>query len=606
MAQSGYTPILIYASGTASNVPLAANMTSSSSGAELALNYADGKLFYKDSGGVVQVLATKGAAQNSISFGSTGLTPSTATQGAVTVAGTLITSNGGTGLSSYTAGDLPYYASGTALSKLAIGTNGYILQSNGSAPTWVLASSVVGGAGGSNTQVQYNSSGSLAGSANMVFDGSTLTTLNSAYTGTLTGGTGVVNLGSGQFYKDASGNVGIGTAAPQIYTGYRGLTIDGSTGGNIDLRTNGTIALEIVANTSTETYIKNVSNTSMWFGTNNTERMRIDSSGNVGIGTNSPTYRLDVAQTSAGAVARFTCSNASGFGTAVFANNNGDVMSIGMAGTTAGNFTGLAYVSAGGAKPLIFGTNDIQRMQIDAIGNLGVAVTPNSWGSGYKVIQNSAGFYGNFNTGTIISGQNWYDTGAGSYIYSATSAASYYVQASGGHLWSSAPIGTAGTSASFTTILQIGGINNTLALQGASSVGGIGITFPATQNASSNANTLDDYEEGTWTPNQGSGLVVVGTFSSNGTYTKIGNQVTVYAQLAGSTSIAISAYSQLVSNLPFVTSGSFIFPVGGLITVTTFPGSLINTGGPSTTTLFSTTATSPSVFIAYSITYQTT
>ena len=46
------------------------------------------------------------------------------------------TAYGGTGLSSYTAGDLPYYASGTALSKLGIGTNGYILTSNGSAPTW--------------------------------------------------------------------------------------------------------------------------------------------------------------------------------------------------------------------------------------------------------------------------------------------------------------------------------------------------------------------------------------------------------------------------------------------------------------------------------------
>lgn len=37
---------------------------------------------------------------------------------------------------------------------------------------------------------------------------------NLSYTGTLTGGTGIVNLGSGQFYKDASGNVGIGTASP--------------------------------------------------------------------------------------------------------------------------------------------------------------------------------------------------------------------------------------------------------------------------------------------------------------------------------------------------------------------------------------------------------
>ena len=61
MAQSGYTPILIYASGTTTNVPLAAKLISSASGAELALNYADGKLFYKDGSGVVQVLATKGA-----------------------------------------------------------------------------------------------------------------------------------------------------------------------------------------------------------------------------------------------------------------------------------------------------------------------------------------------------------------------------------------------------------------------------------------------------------------------------------------------------------------------------------------------------------------
>jgi hypothetical protein len=45
-------------------------------------------------------------------------------------------------------------------------------------------------------------------------DAKFLTIANPSYTGTLTGGTGVVNLGSGQFYKDASGNVGIGTGSP--------------------------------------------------------------------------------------------------------------------------------------------------------------------------------------------------------------------------------------------------------------------------------------------------------------------------------------------------------------------------------------------------------
>jgi hypothetical protein len=93
MAQTGYTPILIYGSGTTGNTPSAGNLTSSSAGAELAINYFDGKLFYKDNAGVVQTLATKGT----------------------------------------------------------------------------------GSIGGSTTQVQYNNAGALAGSANLTFNGTTLT-----------------------------------------------------------------------------------------------------------------------------------------------------------------------------------------------------------------------------------------------------------------------------------------------------------------------------------------------------------------------------------------------------------------------------------------------
>ena len=72
----------------------------------------------------------------SISFGTTGLTPATPSTGAVTVAGTLITSNGGTGLSSYTAGDILYYSSGTALSRLAKGTDGQVLKLVSGLPAW--------------------------------------------------------------------------------------------------------------------------------------------------------------------------------------------------------------------------------------------------------------------------------------------------------------------------------------------------------------------------------------------------------------------------------------------------------------------------------------
>ena len=135
MAQSGYTPIQLYYSTTATNTPLAADLVYG----ELALNAADGKLYYKDSAtNTVKLLASNSSTTNvsSISFGSTGLTPSTATTGAVTVAGTLGSGYGGTGFSTYATGDLIYASATNTLSKLAAGTNGYILTLSGGVPSW--------------------------------------------------------------------------------------------------------------------------------------------------------------------------------------------------------------------------------------------------------------------------------------------------------------------------------------------------------------------------------------------------------------------------------------------------------------------------------------
>jgi hypothetical protein len=108
MAQTGFTPLLIYSSSTATNAPSAGNLLNNATGSELAINIADGKLFYKDSGGSVQVIAWK-------------TTPTTA---------------GGTGLTSYTAGDMVYWASGTAFTNLGIGAANTIMTSSGSAPQW--------------------------------------------------------------------------------------------------------------------------------------------------------------------------------------------------------------------------------------------------------------------------------------------------------------------------------------------------------------------------------------------------------------------------------------------------------------------------------------
>jgi hypothetical protein len=63
MAQTNFTPISLYYSSTATNVPTAGNLVAG----ELAINTADGKLFYKDSAGVVQTIATKNAAAGTYS-----------------------------------------------------------------------------------------------------------------------------------------------------------------------------------------------------------------------------------------------------------------------------------------------------------------------------------------------------------------------------------------------------------------------------------------------------------------------------------------------------------------------------------------------------------
>jgi hypothetical protein len=134
MAQTGFTPILVYASGTATNVPLAANLTSSANGAELALNYADGKLYYKNSAGVVTLLASTAtvAPVTTISFGSTGLTPATATSGAVTVAGTLAVLNGGTGVTTSTGtGSVVLSATPTLTGNPVINSTGSLTLPNG-------------------------------------------------------------------------------------------------------------------------------------------------------------------------------------------------------------------------------------------------------------------------------------------------------------------------------------------------------------------------------------------------------------------------------------------------------------------------------------------
>jgi hypothetical protein len=113
-----------------------------------------------------------------------------------------------------------------------------------------------------------------------------------------------------------------------------------------------------------------------------------------------------------------------------------------------------------------------------------------------------------------------------------------------------------GQRTKFPTTIGVGGATP--------STSGAGITFPATQSASSNANTLDDYEEGTWTPvYTGSGGSIGSTAytTRNGTYTKIGNVVIVGLQLLLSNKGSWTG-TVVITGLPFTAANDGVQSMG--------------------------------------------
>jgi hypothetical protein len=126
-----------------------------------------------------------------------------------------------------------------------------------------------------------------------------------------------------------------------------------------------------------------------------------------------------------------------------------------------------------------------------------------------------------------------------------------------GSITGAATLATTVVSPTLTTPV----ITSTIGVGGATpAASGAGITFPATQSASSDANTLDDYEEGTFTPvwNAASGSA---TYAQQyGTYTKVGRLVTIYIHIV-TTSNTLSG-GVYISGLPFQSSNAANYCVG--------------------------------------------
>jgi hypothetical protein len=156
----------------------------------------------------------------------------------------------------------------------------------------------------------------------------------------------------------------------------------------------------------------------------------------------------------------------------------------------------------------------------------------------------------------------------------------YGIDATGISTWKNVG-GVAGTA------MTLNATSNLVLRGGTAGANGVGLTFPATQVASSDANCLDDYEEGTWTP-VFQGTTTNGTYvysTQVGRYTKVGNLVTVFGHLVIS-SITLAATGVMrIGGLPFTTSSVNVYAaatVGWTDLITISSGTLalsVNTGG---------------------------
>jgi hypothetical protein len=180
---------------------------------------------------------------------------------------------------------------------------------------------------------------------------------------------------------DASGNLGIGTTTPttilqaSLSSSSTGLVVAGSVPTIVVYDSSGTTGTGYLGQIDTTTYLYNKEAGALLFGTTNTERMRIDSSGNLLVGTTTPVGKFTVDSGSSSNYAAFNTTNATG-GYAEFRSNGTAQGDIGTAAQIVSGGASTDFgINARGARNLIFGTNNTERARIDSSGVLLVGLT---------------------------------------------------------------------------------------------------------------------------------------------------------------------------------------------------------------------------------------